>query len=209
MKIIAHWLWFRDRLRTHKDHECRSGSAPADALSVGPTHAKFASGLAPTRVTDAMEKLTSGRLASPRKGGAGLYVAGGMSRDATQELGWWRSPELLEKGEASEMSVALKRASRPLAFERFVKESEEEATLVGENNVGLASSGYTRQFFAHFVQVPDLLSLELVAQMRPNFLSLLGRRARACWTWSQTKNGWSVGCTNWCGAASGKGCGGR
>ena len=57
-------------------------------------------------------------------------------------------------------------------MERFVKDLEELATLVGENEVGLALSAHTRQRLA------DLLSSYLVAQMRLDFLSFMRRRAR-------------------------------
>ena len=97
-----------------------------------------------------------GRLVSPRKGGAGLYVASGISREATQELGGWRSSEVMGKVRSKarseevlpELRAGLKRASDRLDMERFSKELKEAVTLVGENEVGWARSNYRRKWYA-------------------------------------------------------------
>ena len=88
----------------------------------------------------AKKKVANGPLAPPRKCGAMLYVTSGMSREAAQELGGWRSSEVMEdvyskvrSGEvAPEMRMAAKRASERLGVDRFAQGLGESVTLVSE-----------------------------------------------------------------------------
>ena len=73
-------------------------------------------------------KAMRGRLVSPRKRGARLYVASVTSREATQEFGGWRSPSEVERvySEARaekaspEIRAALGRPSDRLDTEQFL-----------------------------------------------------------------------------------------
>ena len=76
-------------------------------------------GMAPSGVSAARKKGFDGRSLSPREDGARMYVAKGMAREATQELGGWKSPAVMgsvyvkaRSGEvAPEMRAALAKAS--------------------------------------------------------------------------------------------------
>ena len=163
-----------------------AGLVRAGAFFAGLVRAEFGYGLIRAGVTAAIKEMTSGRLVSPRKGGARLYVASGMSREAAQEMEGWRLPEV--KGNvydkarcedvAPEVRVALKRASGRVDTERFVKGLEEAVTLLGQNEVGLARPTCRRQRYAHTSCVFDLLKPVTVTQSCPDFLSLAGWRAR-------------------------------
>ena len=153
-----------------------------DALFVGSAHAKFVLGLALAGIAAAMEEGMSGRVVSPRKDGARLY----LTSEAAQELGRWRSSgatgKVYRKAHsekvAPEMRVASKRASDRLEVDRYVQDLEESGALANEDKVGLSLPVYRRQLYAHFTRVSDMLEPEDVAQSRANFLNLMGRRAR-------------------------------
>ena len=83
--------------RTFEKSVEQKGGARANALFVALTRAKFGYGLAPAGVTAAIRRLTSGRFASPRRGGARLYGSTGMPREVNQELVGWRSSGIIEK----------------------------------------------------------------------------------------------------------------
>ena len=59
--------------------------------------AEFGFGPAPAGISAAMKQLVAGRSVSPEKGGARLYVTSGMSHEATQELGGWKSLGVMKK----------------------------------------------------------------------------------------------------------------
>ena len=104
VKVFTRWLrlraWFKDNKGrdgcTSGNRASQEGSGNPNAPFVGLARAKFGFGLAAAGVAAAMKKVTSGRLASPGKGGAKLHVTSGMSHEATEELGW-RSPEVVKK----------------------------------------------------------------------------------------------------------------
>ena len=70
-----------------EDRAGQTGRAPPNASFPDLACAKFVYGSVPMGDADAMRRSTSGPWASPRAGGAGLYAAGGMSLEATQEFG--------------------------------------------------------------------------------------------------------------------------
>ena len=117
------------------------------------TRAEFGLGLASAGIAAAMKKVMNGRLVSPRKGGARLYVSSWTSRRATRELGGWRSSGVMEKvfqGAQSEeagprMRVALKRVSDRLLNDRFAEDLDEPAALASEGEVGMTRSVYRRK----------------------------------------------------------------
>ena len=63
---------------------------------MGLARARFGLGMAPSGVPTAWKRGFGGRSLSPRTGGARLYVANGMAREATQELGGRKSPAVME-----------------------------------------------------------------------------------------------------------------
>ena len=82
-------------------------------------------------IAAAEKKDLGGRAVSPRKGAARSYVTGGMSREAAQELGGWKSPEAT----GPEMRASVVRASLRLEME-FLKDLQLVPTLVDEGEIG-------------------------------------------------------------------------
>ena len=125
-------------------------------------------------------------LASPRKVAARRYVASGMLHEAIKELGRWRWSVATEKAcgkapsaeEAPEMRMALKGSSDRQEVDRLVKDLWESVTLVGEDEVGVTGWMRRRQWYTHFVRVPDMLEPETAAQTCANFLALMVPRVR-------------------------------
>ena len=76
-----------------------------------------------------------------------------MSREATQELGGWRSPAVIEKvyqlarseEVGPEMRKALRKAIDRLEVDCFTQELEESVTLANDGEVGLTRSVSPRQ----------------------------------------------------------------
>ena len=87
------------------------------------------------------------------------------------------------------MRAPLGRASDRLRIERFVKEIEEDPSLVEGGEVGLARYTYSRQKFARFVSVSDLLASSLEAPVSPSFYDLVGWRVRSLGC-SMARRGW-------------------
>ena len=99
-----------------------------------------------------------------------------MSREATQELGGWKSTEEVERGYnkarseevVPEMRAALGPAGDRMEMERFVKEFDNIPALVKTGEVGLSYRAFARQGVAHFSCASDLLTPELVAPLCVN-----------------------------------------
>ena len=135
-----------------KDRVPASGGAQPDA------RAKFGYGLRPATITAATKKILGGRLAFPRRGGYRLYVASGMYRGVTCDLGTLKSTEVMERAYKKarseevvpEMRASLNRASDRMELERFVKELEADAPLVEEGEVGFPNRVFARQRYANF-----------------------------------------------------------
>ena len=103
---------------------------------VGLARARFGLGLASSGVTASRRKCFDERNLSPRKGGARFYVVNGTPREATQELGGWKSPAVMEsvytktrpEEVAPEMRAAAEQARRALEVERFVSDLDREVS---------------------------------------------------------------------------------
>ena len=97
MSLLADWLWPRDWLSRFRDRDGRFSAPPVSApLFVGPARARFGLRMAASGNTAAWKTGLDCKNLSPRKGGARLYVMDGMAREATQELGGWKSPEVMD-----------------------------------------------------------------------------------------------------------------
>ena len=116
VQLTSGWLWFRAWLARRRYYAGRMSSPPEGGpLFAVLARARFGLGMAPPRISAARKRDFEARSLSPRKGGARLYVANGMAREATQELGGWKSPSVTEgvyakahpKEVAPEMRAAL------------------------------------------------------------------------------------------------------
>ena len=88
---------FRAWLVRNRDHAGRlAASGDNSPLFVGLARARFGFGLAASGVSASWKKGFDGKGLSPRKGGARFYVINGMAREATQELGGWEPPAVME-----------------------------------------------------------------------------------------------------------------
>ena len=76
------------------------------------------------------------------------------------------------------MRVPLQRAGGNLEIDRFVREPGEPVAPVNEGEVSRTPSVNRGQCYAVLIRVADLLDTEVVAQLRTNFPSLMGSRAR-------------------------------
>ena len=93
VQLTSDWLWFRSWLARNRKYAGRMPSlADEGPLFAGLACAWFGLGLAPSGVTASWRKGFEGRSLPPRRGGARFYVADGMAREATQELGGWETP---------------------------------------------------------------------------------------------------------------------
>ena len=94
---MSDWLWFGARLSRYRDRENRTPASDEGApLCVGLARARFGLGVAPSGVAASWEKGFDGKNLSPRKGGTRLHVANKMARKATQELGCWKAPVVIQ-----------------------------------------------------------------------------------------------------------------
>ena len=124
---------------------------------------------------------------SPRKGGARFYVVNGMAREATQELGGWRSPTVMEgvyvrarsEKAAPEMCEAADKACKGLEVERFVTDLDREICVDASEALGAEGGVEARVRRHQFRSIRDLLVPAVVLSIREDFWNLMGRRVRA------------------------------
>ena len=62
----------------------------------GLARTRFGLGMGDSGMSAVWKEAFNGRNFSPRYGGARLYIMNGMTREATQELGGWKSPAVME-----------------------------------------------------------------------------------------------------------------
>ena len=114
----------------NRDHAGRLATSGEDSpLFVRLARARFGLGLAAPGVSASRKKGFGGRNLPPRKGGDRFYVVNGVAREATQELGGWKSPAVTEgvytKARSEEvipeMRSAVAKACAGLGVERFVR----------------------------------------------------------------------------------------
>ena len=74
-----------------------AASGDNSPLFVGLARARFGFGLAASGASASLKRGFDGKGLSPRKGGARFYVINGMAREATQGLGGWKSPAVMEE----------------------------------------------------------------------------------------------------------------
>ena len=118
---------------------CRSPvwtrGGPPSIRGPGPRQIRVENGMA------ARKNVRGGLVWLPRKGGTRMYIMGGMSREATEEPGGWKTPSVLEsvyiRAESEEMAPemrgAIGRACALLAVEAFTKDLDREVSLGGSS----------------------------------------------------------------------------
>ena len=92
----------------------------------------------------AWKKASGGRNLSPRKGGARLYIMNGMTREATQGLGGWKPPAVIEnvyketrsEGAVPKMRAAASKARAVLDVTSFVEDLDREVCADGDETLG-------------------------------------------------------------------------
>ena len=146
VRLMSDRLWFRPWLSRRRGRENRMSMPPGEALLfVGLARARFGFG-APLAITSAGgKKGFDGRHLSPRKGGARLYVVTGMAREATQVLGGWKSPAVMEgvytkarsEEVAPEMHPAIAKACTVLEVTSFAEDLDRDVCANGDEAVGL------------------------------------------------------------------------
>ena len=96
-RLLADRLWFGDWLAHFRNQEGRFSAAPErSSLVLGLARARFGLSMAPLGIASAWRKGFGGRNLSPDEGGARLYVVNGVAREATQDLGGWKSQAVME-----------------------------------------------------------------------------------------------------------------
>ena len=97
LRLPSGWLRLRKRLAVFRNHARRSSGTEARApLFVGLARAHFGLPMAASGMSASWKQVMEGRNLSSRIGGARLYLMNGMSRQATQELGRWKTPTVME-----------------------------------------------------------------------------------------------------------------
>ena len=187
VRLLAGWLWFRGWLSRYRDREGRMSSTPGSSLLVvGLARARFGLRMASLGVTAARKLGLAGRNLSPRKGGARLSVMNGMAREATRDLGGWKSQAVtagvFTKGRSGEvvpeMRSAISRARKVLEVTAFVETLYRDVGNLGGDTLGLRESAASRIWFHRFCLLRDDLVPAVVVLVRDNFLALMCRRAR-------------------------------
>ena len=83
--LLSGWLRLRKWFAVHRDHARRLFGSEKDAPLIA--------GLG---MSASWKRVTEGRNSSPRRGGSRLYLANGMFREASQELGGWKALAVME-----------------------------------------------------------------------------------------------------------------
>ena len=186
-RLLADWLWSRDWQVRFRNQEGRL-SAPPDtsSLFVGLVRARFGLCMAPSGIAAAWGKCFGGRNLSPRKGGARLYVVNGMAREATQELGGWKSPAVLEgvydkvrpEDVPPEMRAAAAKACTMLEVSPFVEDLDWGLGSCVDEVLGSVGGAAARIWFHRFNSPRESPVPAVLLPIRGNFLVLMGRRVR-------------------------------
>ena len=188
VRLVSEWLWFRAWLARNRDHSGRLATLMEDSpLFPGLARARFGLEIASFGASASWEKGFDGRGLFPRKGGARFYVVNGMAREATQELGGWKSPAVMEgvytrarsEEVVPEMRAAVAKACAGLEVERFVEDLDRDVCVESSEALGAERGAEARVWRQRFRSVRDLLLPSVVLPIREDFWSLMGRRARA------------------------------
>ena len=188
VRLVTGWLRFGAWLVRNRD---RAGGLAASGdnstLFVGLARARFGFSLAASGVSASWKKGFDGTGLSPRQGGARFYVARGMAREATQELGGWESPAVIEgvytkarsKGVIPEMRSAVAKACAGLGVECFVRDLDHVVCAESSEFMAAEQGAEARVWRQRIGSVRDLLVPSGVLPVREDFWSLTGRRVKA------------------------------
>ena len=83
------------------------------------------------------------------------------------------------KGVGPEVRAAMARASVRMETERFLKELDDDLTLVDEGEVGSPGSPYARRWLTHCSRASDFLAPDSVSPLRGYVVGLMGKRVWA------------------------------
>ena len=118
--------------------ECRQGGAPPDAFFAGLARAKFGRGMAPAGTTTATKKALGGLQVSPR--------TRGVTREAIQEFGGWKSSGVMElvydavrSAEAVPETQAAAWATDRMEMGRSLRGLNGDLALLKEDEVGYST----------------------------------------------------------------------
>ena len=158
-----------------------AASGENSILFVGLARARFVFGLAASGVSASWGKGFDGDTVSPRKGGARFYAVNGMAREASQDLGGWKSPAVMEgvytKARSGEVVPEMRSAVAKVA--RFVRDLDHVVGAESSEFMGAEQGAEARVWRQLFRSARDLLVPSAVLPIREEFWSLMGRRAKA------------------------------
>ena len=187
-KLLSGWLWPRSWSRQHRDHAGHlSGAYENLPFFVCRAGAEFGLEMAACGITASWEKVLGGRVFLPRKGGTRMYIMHGMSREASQELGGWQTPGVMDcvfnetksEGAAPEIRGAIGLACALLAVETCVRDLYWNAPLADGCVLGSDRAACTNACFPRFSSLEDHLAPSVALPIRGNFISFPRRRVRA------------------------------
>ena len=99
IRLPSSWLWLGEWRTVHRDRmDGMSDPRNHAPLFVALARARFGLGMAASGLSGASQRALEGRALPPRRGGTRLYIMNGVTRDATQERGGWKSPAVMEAG---------------------------------------------------------------------------------------------------------------
>ena len=156
MHLLSGWLRLRKWIAVYRDHARRLAGAEVKApLFIGLARARFGLSMAASGMSASRGRVPEGRNLSPRKGGARLYLTNGMSREATQDLGGWKTPGVMEnarnkarsKAVVPEVRPAINKASTLLGAQASPVDLDNASRVNGEEVVGSDIGAPVRVWF--------------------------------------------------------------
>ena len=96
-RLLSGGLWLRNWPALHQDNvNCTSDPEGHTPLFLDLARGRFGLSVAALRLSAAWERAFDGRSLSLRKGGTRLRIMNGMTREASQQRGGWKSPAGME-----------------------------------------------------------------------------------------------------------------
>ena len=159
VRLLSGWARLRKWLPDHREKTRRlAGAEGRGPLFAGLARARFGLGMAAAGMSASRKKVLGGRGLAPRKEGTRSYLMDGMSRGATQELGGWRTPGVMEtvhnkaltEEVAPEMRPAIKKARSWMDAQALVVDLDSDSCSDGEEAVGSEEGAAVRVWFHRF-----------------------------------------------------------
>ena len=185
--LLSGWLWLIEWLAVPRDDaHCVSGTEASTPLFVGFALARFGLSMATSGMPASREKVLGGRNLSPRKDSARLYLANGMSRQGTRELGGWKTSTVVEsvykearpEEVAPEMRSDINNARIFFGVQAFVVDLGDDSCVDGEEAAGSDKGATVRVWSHRFWSLKGYLTPPVAFPFRDNFLGFQCRRVR-------------------------------